>query len=46
MTVAEAKKYRAEKEKIVQKMQARNDFESYTYILCNLVRVSFRLLDY
>ncbi|CAB4475086.1 unnamed protein product [Rhizophagus irregularis] len=36
--VAEAKKYRAEKEKIVQKMQARNDFESYTYILCNLVR--------
>lgn len=41
MTVAEAKKYRAEKEKIVQKTQARNDLESYAYSLRNMVQVSF-----
>lgn len=49
LTVAEAKKYRAEKERIVQKKQARNGFESYAYSLRNIIRVSFSdywIIDY
>ena len=40
MTVAEAEKYRADKEKVAQKMRARNDLESYAYNLRDMIQVS------
>ncbi|GBB85225.1 hypothetical protein RclHR1_01180002 [Rhizophagus clarus] len=43
--VAEAKKYRAEKEKIVQKMQARNYLESYAYSSRNILQCIDSIMD-
>ncbi len=39
--VSEAEKYRAEDEKVAQKIQARNGLESYAYNLRNTLQVSF-----
>lgn len=40
ITVAEAEKYKADDEKVAQRIQSRNGLESYAYNLRNTLQVS------